>query len=239
MQKAVRIGALVLVVGFLVTSVVFNAINPAAPDMDAWNEAMSKGDKDTAKHHFVMYTDIFCPYCDKFSDAVAANMEDFDQHYIKDENVLFELRVTDVNYVNGHSTNSKPAGIAAYCAAREGNFWDYYYALLEKIYTDYHSKGIGVDKTAPKIPDLEKSYFYHVAKDIDGLDYEKMKSCIVNEETLSELDTNTKKAQSKINGGVPHFVFDKYTADGFYGNWNTDNDYKQVKLLMDAGLASK
>ena len=239
MQKAIRIGALVLVVGFLVTLVVFNAINPSGPDMETWNAAMSKGDKETAKHHFVMYTDIFCPYCDKFSDAVAANLEDFEQHYIKDENVLFEIRVTDINYMNGHSNNSKPAGIAAYCAAREGNFWDYYYALLAQIFEDYHSKGIGVDKTSPKIPDLEKSYFYHVAKDINGLDYEKMKSCINNEETLSELDTNTRKAQSKINGGVPRFIFDKYTADGFYGNWNTDNDYKQVKLLMDAGLTTK
>lgn len=239
MQKAIRIGVLVLVIGFLVTLVIFNAINPASPDKDTWNAQMSKGDKNSATHHFVMYTDIFCPYCDKFSDAVAANLEDFEQHYIKDKKILFEIRVTDVNYVNGHSNNSKPAGISAYCAAREGNFWDYYYALLKKIYNDYHSKGIGVDKTAPRIPDLEKSYFYDFIGEINGLDYDKMKTCIENEETLSELDTNTRKAQSKINGGVPHFVFDKYVADGFAGNWNTDYDYKQVKLLMDAGLASK
>jgi hypothetical protein len=60
-----------------------------------------------------------------------------------------------------------------------------------------------------------------------------------DKETIAVLDNNTKKAASKVNGGVPRFVFDKYVADGFLGNWNTDNDYKQVKLLMDAGLASK
>jgi hypothetical protein len=65
-----------------------------------------------------------------------------------------------------------------------------------------------------------------------------MKSCIQNDETLSELDENTTKAQKVINGCVPRFVFDKYTADGFLGNWNTDNDYQQVQLLMDAGLSS-
>ena len=239
MQKVIRIGVLVALIGFLGALVIYSILNPAPPDMSTWNAGMAKGDPETAKHHFIMYTDIFCPYCDKFSDAIAANLEDFNKHYIEDNNILFELRVTDVNYENGHSNNSKPAGIAAYCAAREGNFWDYYYALLGQIFEDYHSHGVGVDKTAPKIPDLDNSYFYHVAKGIDGLDYDKMKSCINNEETLSELQQNTAKAQKQINGGVPRFVFDKYTADGFRGNWNTTNDYQEVKLMMDAGLASK
>ena len=89
--------------------------------MTVWNEQMTKGDKDTAKHHFIMYTDVFCPYCDKFSDAVAANMEDFDKNYVEDKNILFEIRVTDMNYVNGHSTNSRPGGEAVYCAAKQGD----------------------------------------------------------------------------------------------------------------------
>ena len=151
MQKAIRISALVIVVGFLVSLVVFNAIAQKSTDMEVWNKQMSKGDAATAKHHFIMYTDLFCPYCDKFSDAVAANLDDFEKNYIQDKEILFEIRVTDVNYVNGHSDNSRPAGLAAYCAAEQGNFWDYYYALLGKIFADYHSKGIGVDKTSPRI----------------------------------------------------------------------------------------
>lgn len=240
MQRIIRVGILVLIIGFLGFLVIYNTLNPAPPDMTTWNAAMAKGDPETAKHHFVMYTDIFCPYCDKFSDAVAANLEDFNKHYIEDEKVLFEIRVTDVNYENGHSNNSKPAGVAAYCAAREGNFWDYYYALLKQIFEDYHSHGVGVDRTSPKIPDLDNSYFYHVAKDVEGLDYEKMKTCINNEETLSELQENTKKANAQLKGnGVPYFVFNKYVTPGFRGNWNTDNDYQEVKLMMDAGLTSK
>ena len=239
MQKAIRIGILVAAVGLLVGLMIFNAINPAPPDMTTWNAAMTKGNPDTAKHHFIMYTDIFCPYCDKFSDAIAANLEDWEKTYIEDQNILFEIRVTDVNYVNGHSNNSRPAGEAAYCAAKQGDFWSYYYALLKKVYNDYHSKGIGVDKTSPKIPDLEDEYFYSVADGLETIDRDKLVSCMESDEVIAELDDNTKKAQAKINGGVPRFVFDKYTADGFAGNWNTDNDYKQVKLLMDAGLASK
>lgn len=239
MQKAIRVGLLVLIIGFLGALIIFNAANPAPVDMTVWNEQMTKGNKDTAKHHFIMYTDVFCPYCDKFSDAVAANMEDFDKNYIEDKNILFEIRVTDMNYVNGHSTNSRPGGEAVYCAAKQGDFWSYYYALLAKIYKDYHSRGIGVDRNSEKIPTLSMDYFYDIADNIDTLDRGKLVSCMENDETVKELDDNTTKAKSKVNGGVPRFVFDKYVADGFLGNWNTDNDYKQVKLLMDAGLASK
>lgn len=239
MQKAIRVGLLVLIIGFLGALIIFNAVNPTPVDMTVWNEQMTKGNKDTAKHHFIMYTDVFCPYCDKFSDAVAANMEDFDKNYIEDKNILFEIRVTDMNYINGHSTNSRPGGEAVYCAAKQGDFWSYYYALLAKIYKDYHSRGIGVDRNSEKIPTLSMDYFYDIADNIDTLDREKLVSCMENDETVKELDDNTTKAKSKVNGGVPRFVFDKYVADGFLGNWNTDNDYKQVKLLMDAGLASK
>lgn len=238
MQKAIRVGVLVAVLGFLIGLVIFNSLNPQPPDMTTWNSAMSKGDPDTAKHHFVMYTDIFCPYCDKFSDAVAANLDHFEQYYINENNILFEIRVTDMNYENGHSNNSRPAGIAAYCAANQGNFWDYYYALLKRLYEDYHSKGIGVDKTSPKIPDLEKKYFRSVAKTAN-LDYESFKSCLENEDTADELDKNTQRAYNYTNGGVPRFVFDKFTYDGFLGEWDTAKDYEQVKILMDAGLSTK
>lgn len=239
MQKAVRIGLLVLVIGFLGALIIFNSLNPAPVDMDIWNEQMTKGDKETAKHHFIMYTDIFCPYCDKFSDAVAANMEHFDEHYIKENNVLFEIRVTEMNYQNGHSTNSRPAGEAAYCAAKQGDFWSYYYALLAKIYKDYHSRGIGVDRYSEKIPTLEMSYFYDIADELESIDRDTLVSCMEHDDTIRELEGNTNKAKSKTNGGVPRFVFDKFVSDGFAGTWNTDTDYKEVQRLMDAGLASK
>ena len=162
MQKAIRVIAIIAVVGLLLSLIIYNATKPV--DYTPWNEAMTLGDKETAKHHFIMYTDIFCPYCDKFSDAVQANMEDFNKHYIEDENVYFEIRMTDMNYKSGHSNNSKPGGEAAYCAADQGKFWEFYHEALSTLYEDFHSKGIGVDKTAPKIRDLENEYFYGIAE---------------------------------------------------------------------------
>ena len=58
MQKAIRIGIIVAICGLFIGLACYNSLNPAAPDMTAWNENMTLGNKETAKHHFVMYTDI-------------------------------------------------------------------------------------------------------------------------------------------------------------------------------------
>lgn len=237
MQRVIRIVGLCMVVGFLMALLIFNATRPV--DYTPWEMAMTKGDKETAKHHFIMYTDIFCPYCDKFSNAVRAHAEDFNKTYIEENNVFFEIRVTDVNYTYGHSNNSRPAGEGAYCAAAQDNFWGYYDTLLTKLYDDYHSKGIGVSKDSERIPDLPDSYFEDAAEK-GGLDIEKFKACMASDEMLAKLDSYTKRAQNALTSGVPYFVFDKYTMNGFLGKWEAEGyDWEQAKLMLDAGLTSK
>ena len=153
-QRIISITIIIAVVGLLFGLFAYNAIYGGGIDSTAWNEQMTLGDKETARHHYIMYTDIFCPYCDKFSDAVAAHKDEFMADYIEGQKIYFEIRVTDMNYLSGHSNNSRPAGEGAYCAAKQNKFWDYYYGLLGKIYKDYHSKGIGIDKNSERIPDL-------------------------------------------------------------------------------------
>ena len=232
MQKAIRIIAVVLGVGFLFALVVYNSTKPV--DFVPWNEAMTLGEKTGSKYHYIMYTDVFCPYCDKFSDAIQENFDDFKKHYIEDEKVFFEIRMTDMNYTSGHSNNSKPGGEGAYCAADQGMFWEYYAGLLGALYEDYHSKGIGVDKTSPKIPDLDNEYFYDVAEKA-GLEINRFKTCLKNNEMNDILTTNTNRA-SNVTSGVPYFIFGNYRTSGFAGNWDASHDYEQVKLMMDAGL---
>lgn len=233
-QRIISITIIIAVVGLLFGLFAYNSMNTSF-EGTAWNEQMTLGDKTTAKHHYIMYTDIFCPYCDKFSDAVAAHKDEFMTDYIEGKKIYFEIRVTDMNYLSGHSENSKPAGEGAYCAAKQEKFWDYYYALLGQIYDDYHSKGIGIDKNSERIPDLEMKYFYDVAKKT-SLDYDSFVSCMENHETEEELNKNTQRAGNIVGGGVPYFTFDKFVTSGFAGNFNADNDYEQVKLMMDAGL---
>lgn len=237
MQRAIRVIGLCLIIGFLVALLVFNANKPV--DYTPWEMAMTKGDKETATHHFIMYTDVFCPYCDKFSNALRAHAEEFKTDYLENKHIFFELRVTDVNYTYGHSNNSRPGGEGAYCAAAQNNFWGYYDALLERIYEEYHSKGIGVSKDSEHIPDLPEEYWTEVAEK-GGLDVEAFKACMDSDEMLTKLDKNTERAQRNMPSGVPYFVFDRYTTSGFLGEWDAAGfDWEQAKLLLDAGLASK
>ena len=55
MQKAIRVTILVLVIGFLISLMVYNSLNPTKEDFTPWNEGMTLGDKDTAKYHYIMY----------------------------------------------------------------------------------------------------------------------------------------------------------------------------------------
>lgn len=237
MQKAIRIGIIVAICGLFIGLACYNSLNPAAPDMTAWNENMTIGDKETAKHHFVMYTDISCPFCSKFSNALTANWDDFKKNYIEGKHIYFEIRMTDMNHVSGHSNNSRPAAEGAYCAAKQEKFWEFYHEILAKLFEDYHSKGIGVSPTAEKIPDLDVSYFYDAA-DKAGLDHDKFVTCMEKDETTAEIDTNTTRAGS-VASGLPYFVFDKFTYNGFAGDWNTDVDYLTAKDMLDAGLTTK
>ena len=232
MQRLKAILAMVVVV-FVVALIVFNASRPAETEVSAWNEAMAKGDRETGEH-FVMYTDIFCPYCDKFSNALHANMEEFTTDYIDSGKVYYEMRVTEMNYLSGHSENSRPGGEAVYCAAKQGKFWEYYEAILDKLFEDYHSKGIGVSKTAEHIPMLALDYFYE-AGETAGVEEEDFVRCMEEHEALDELGRATTRAQKVLNG-VPYFVFGEYKASGFDGNWDTDNDWRQARRMLEAGL---
>lgn len=234
-ERIVSITVLTAVVGGLFLLFIYNAIQAGKVDMTTWNSNMTIGDAETAKHHFIMYTDIFCPYCDKFSDAVMYNEEAFKSEYIEGKNILFEVRVTDMNYEAGHSNNSRPAAEGAYCAAKQGKFWEYYHGILNKLYEDYHSKGIGIDRTSERIPDLENKYFYKVAEKA-GLDNDSFVSCMESHETAQELDNNTYRASKTTGGGIPFFQFDKYITSGFAGYFDAEKDWEQAKLMLDAGL---
>lgn len=225
----------VTAVAIVVALIIFNAARPIEADRNVWNEAMTKGNPDASKH-FIMYTDIFCPYCDKFSYALLANKEDFEENYLNNDKVYFEIRVTDMNYMSGHSENSRPAGEASYCAAKQDKFWDFYDNLIGTLYDDYFSKDIGTGIDAERIPELGVDYFVNVATEA-GLDTESFQSCMDNHETLSELNANTEKASEQIDG-IPYFIFGDYKTSGFAGIWDPEFDYQEAKRQLDAGLAS-
>ena len=74
MQKAIRIVAVILVVGLIGFLFVNGTINNNKNSREPWNEHMLKGDRETAKLYYYDYTDIMCPYCVAFENAIFENV---------------------------------------------------------------------------------------------------------------------------------------------------------------------
>lgn len=245
MQKAIRATAILLIVGLLFALIVYNSMNPPKPETKIWEKGMTLGDANSAEHFFYDYTDIMCPYCDKFAIAMDKHLDDFKKEYVEDQKVFYELRLTnllasfhpDESDLVENSTNSALAG---YCASSQGNFWGWYGWILDKMNEDYFSQGIGDSAAAKqKIPKLEVSYFTAVGDKISGIDEARLTECVEKKEMSSKLSQNTKRAAKVISGGLPYYVFDSYIAPGFDGNWEVEHDWTNAKVMFDAGIASK
>ena len=225
--RTVAIVAVVLVfVGLIFTSLT----SQPDPAGQAWTAAMTTG-SDEAKSHYIMYTDLMCPYCDVFSREAMEHWGEF-QDYLAEHKILFEVRMTDMLYEGGSGEKSREAGEAAYCAARDDKFWEFYHGALAALWNDYHSKGIGSSKTATPITDMPDDYWLQVGQKA-GLG-ESFANCIKNHESVDELDTNTRRAM-QVASGLPSFKFNKFTTSGFSDTW----DWSYVKMMLDAGLGKQ
>jgi hypothetical protein len=210
--------------GIVVALIVFNASQPREVEPEVWVEQMTMGRSD-AQNHFIVYTDMMCPYCDNFSRVIIENMDDFERDYLDTGKIYLEYRMTDI--IADHSVNSERAGEAAYCAAGVEKFWPWYGGVLKKLWDDYHSEGIGTSKTAPKIPELPDEYW---AQEIEGVSLgDDFVECMDSHGALAELDRNTARAAKVLPNGVPYFVFNDFTSSGFDGNWDT------VRAMFGAG----
>ena len=214
--RIVRTIAIIVVIALLFVIIIANSSTRRIPGDEAWNEATTIGDRD-AKNYYIMYTDLMCPYCDVFSRVVMDNWDEFEQ-YIADNDILFEVRLTDYLYLAIDSQYSRDAAEATYCASREDKFWE-----------DYHSKGIGNSKTATPIKDLPEDYWLKIGHEI-GLG-EQFDQCVANHESADELDKNTKRAL-QVADGMPSFQFNDFSMAGFDSSWGWD----YVLRYLDAGL---
>lgn len=245
MQKAIRATAVLLIVGLLFALIIYNSMNPPKPETKVWEKGMTLGDANSAEHYFYDYTDIMCPYCDKFAIAMDKHLDDFKKEYVEDQKVFYELRLTnllasfhpDEESLVDNSTNSALTG---YCASDQGNFWGWYGWILDKLNEDYFSQGIGDSAAATqKIPKLEVSYFTSVGDEVSGINESRLTECVKKKEMSSKLSQNTKRAAKVISNGLPYYVFDSYVSPGFDGNWEVEHDWTNAKTMFDAGIASK
>ena len=231
-MKILRYLAIVLVVVAFFALIISNVSNKDHTD-SVWNEATTLG-RMNAKHYYIFYTDLACPYCSAFSLAVMDNKDEFMSDYIDGKDILYEVRVTDFLYEFGeHKPEmSRQSAEAVYCATNENRFWDYYYSALDHLYNDYYSEGVGTSKDAPMITDMTRDYWLNIGKEL-GLSSE-FESCYTEHKMLNKVKENTAKASQFVQGGLPYFKFDKFTTGGFDTAWGWD----YVKKYLDAGLSS-
>lgn len=229
--RVIRTAVITAIIGAFLALIIFNASQKPSVETKVWDMRTTIGNAG-AERHYIMYTDLMCPYCDAFSRVVKENLDEFKRDYIEDKKILFEMRVTDFLYEFGaHKTEySRQSAEAIYCATAEDKFWDYYYAALDKLWEDYHSKGIGVSKTSPAITGIDDAYWLAIGESVGlGNDFA---DCYRNHKELEHVVSNTEKAYKLTDSGLPYFQFGSFKTSGFDQSWG----WPQVKQYLDAGL---
>ena len=229
MGKVFRIVGVVAVLGILIAAIVTSMTHKTPNSEIVWDKDMTVGNMD-AKNYYIIYSDIACPYCLAFENAIIEHEEEF-KEYIEKNDILVEVRLSDFMYEYGQSQSiqSRYSAEAIYCAKNEGKFWDYYNNLIVKVWNGwFKDSGKAAYNEFNKI---EKEYYIKAGKEV-GLG-ETFEACVDNEEPLADIVKNAQK-MAKLVDGMPHFKFNNYTPSGFDLNWG----WEYVKLFFDAGLKS-
>ena len=229
MKKFLRIFGIVAVVVLIVAAIIASMNNKPSNAEKVWDERTTIGNIE-AKNYFIIYSDLVCPYCIAFENAIVEHEEDF-QKYIEENDILVEVRLSDFLYEYGETNpiNSRYSAEAAYCAKNEGKFWDYYNLAVTTVWDDYF-KSAGKSAVS-KMSNLGKDYWIEIGKEV-GLG-DKFASCVENDETLDEIKTNAAKS-AKLTRGMPYFKFNNFTSSGF----DLTAGYDQVLQYFQAGLDS-
>ncbi len=139
------------------------------------------GDKDKAELTIIEYSDLECPFCQRFHPTVTQVVDEYKGK---------------VNWVYRHfplsfHANAKKEAEASECAAKLGGdkkFYEYIDAIFER--STVGGTGFALDKLVP------------LAKEL-GLDEKKFKSCLDSGEMASRVDDDFKEGQRLGVDGTP------------------------------------
>ncbi|MBQ6375411.1 thioredoxin domain-containing protein [Candidatus Saccharibacteria bacterium] len=235
-EKAEKAGTIwgvigVIVVIALIVAAIVASMNRKTPIAEkVWYPEMTLGDAETAENHYIIYSDIACPYCIAFEAAMVEHHDDLMQ-YIESNKILIEVRATDFLYEYGESQpiESRYSAVATYCAKKEGKFWDFYDIAVATVWNDWF-KGMGKSAFS-EFNKLGKDYWIKMGQSVGLAD--DFATCVENDETLPEVMADAKRMAKFVNG-LPYFKFNEYTSSGFDLSWGWD----YVLMYFDAGLKS-
>lgn len=225
-----RIIGVIVVVVVLAATIIASMNRKTSNAERVWDTEMTVGDME-AENYFIIYSDIACPYCIAFENAIIENEEEFKQ-YINDNDILVEIRLSDFLYEYGEaqSIESRYGAEAIFCAKKEGKFWEYYDLAVTRVWKEYF-KDSGKAAFAD-FNKLGKDYWIKMGEELDlGQEF---KDCVEKDETLDEVVANAKRTV-KLVTGMPHFKFNSYTSGGFDLSWG----WEYVLMYFQAGLESK
>ncbi|MBQ8985350.1 thioredoxin domain-containing protein [Candidatus Saccharibacteria bacterium] len=229
MQKAGRIIGIVAILVVIIAAMVAS-FNQKVPNADKiWDLETIIGNKD-AKNYFIIYSDIACPYCVAFENAILEHKDEFNK-YIAENDVLVEIRLSDFLYEYGQTNpiSSRHSAEAIYCAKKEGKFWDYYDLAIGTVWNNYF-KDMGKNAFS-ELNSLGKEYWIDLGKLVGlGEDFSK---CVKDGDSISEMMDVAAKTAKNING-MPYFKFNSYISSGFDMSWG----WEYVKMYFDTGLKS-
>ena len=230
MKKAIRIISIIAIVGLIFVAIIASMTAKPSNAEKVWDKEMTIGNLE-AKNYFIIYSDLVCPYCVAFENAIIEHEEEF-QQYLEENDVLLEIRLSDFLYEYGETnpTNSRYSAVASYCARDAGKFWDYYNLAITTLWNDYF-KTSGKAAFA-QISKLDKNYWINLGKKV-GLG-EEFASCVEADSPLEEIKANAKKT-SKLVTGLPSFKLNSYSPPGF----SLSGTWEDVKAYFNAGLKSK
>ncbi|MBR3246395.1 thioredoxin domain-containing protein [Candidatus Saccharibacteria bacterium] len=227
MKKVFRIIGVVAVVAVLIAAIVSSMNNKPSNAERIWDERTTMGNLE-AKNYYIIYSDLVCPYCIAFENAMAEHEEEL-KTYLEENDILLEVRLSDFLYEYGETNpeHSRYSAIATYCARDEGKFWEYYDKAVTRVWNDYFkgngkSGFTGLNKNGPE-------YWTKIGEDI-GLG-DEFKSCIKEERPLEEIEKNAEKT-ANLAQGMPYFKFNSFTTSGFDLSWGWD----YVQKYFEAGL---
>lgn len=229
MNKVFRIVGIAVVAILIVAAIVASTTIKPPVSGEVWDTQTTLGNPD-AKNHFVIYSDLVCPYCIAFENAILENEEEFHE-YLEKHDILFEIRLSDFlsEYGETKPINSRYSAVATYCAKDEGKFWDYYNLAVTTLWNDYFKSS---GKSAlTKMSKLTKDYWIDLGKKV-GLG-DDFASCVKNDTPLETIQENAAKTAELVTG-LPSFKLNNYSPPGF----SLDGTWEDVKAYFKKGLAS-
>ncbi len=223
-------GVGVVVVIVLIFAAIGASLNSKVPNSDkVWYEEMTLGNMD-AKNYFVIYSDVACPYCIAFENAMIEHKDEL-MEYIEKNDILIEVRVADFLYEFGETRpiESQYGAVGAYCAKKEGKFWDYYDMAVTTVWNEYFKdSGKGAFTEFNK---NGKEYWTRMGKAVGlGDDFE---TCVKEDETLDAVIADAERMAKQVRG-LPYFKFNDFISSGFDLSWGWD----YVLEYFEAGLKS-